>query len=316
MKHIDVLSIGETLVDLISDTKLVSIVDEPRYVMYPGGQATNVALNIARLGGASAIVARVGDDAFGLFLRDHLATAHVETTFLRVTPRIPTTLAVVTRHTTTPDFVIYRGADGQLVPEDMPLSLLPITSLVHTSAFALSREPARSTVLNFIGEAHAAGCLISFDPNYHPLLWEPGADPIGVFEKICPYVFLAKPSLDDCVRIFGVGLDPERYAERFLALGVKEVVLTMGQSGVLHKDDRGATYYANKQVEVVDVTGAGDSFWSGLLLAKLDGYSTAEAIRVAQAVAEIKVQQVGPLAHNIDRSSLYSSLGLNVVEAS
>jgi fructokinase len=284
--------------------------------MYPGGQATNVTLNIARLGGASAIVARVGDDAFGLFLRHHLATAGVETAFLQVTPHIPTTLAVVTRHTATPDFVIYRGADAQLVPEDTPLSLLPITSLVHTSAFALSREPARSTVLDCIAKAYAVGCLISFDPNYHPRLWEMGADPITVFEKICPYVFLAKPSLDDCVRLFGAGLDPERYAERFLAMGVKEVVLTMGQGGVLHRDDRGTTYYANKQVEVVDVTGAGDSFWSGLLLAKLDGYATAEAIRVAQAVAEIKVQQVGPLAQNIDRTKLYTSLGLSIAEAS
>ncbi len=310
MKHIDVLSIGETLIDLISDTKQISLVDAPRYVMYPGGQATNVALNIARMGGTTAIVARVGDDSFGLYLRHHLATAGVETAFLLVTPHTPTTLAVVTRHTTTPDFAIYRGADAQMVPDDMPLSLLQATSLVHTSAFALSREPACSTVLDFIAKAHAGGCLISFDPNYHPRLWEMGADPLTVFEKICPYVFLVKPSLDDCMRLFGAGLDAERYVERFMTMGVKEVVLTMGQGGVLHGDDRGTTYYANKQVEVVDVTGAGDSFWAGLLLAELDGYTTAEAIRVAQAVAEIKVQQVGPLSQEIDRAALYARLGL------
>jgi sugar/nucleoside kinase (ribokinase family) len=162
VKHIDVLSIGETLIDLISDTKQISLVDAPRYVMYPGGQATNVALNIARMGGKTAIVARVGDDSFGLYLRHHLATAGVETAFLHVTPHTPTTLAVVTRHTTTPDFTIYRG----------------------------------------------------------------------------------------------------------------------------------------------------DSFWAGLLLAELDGYTTAEVIRVAQAVAEIKVQQVGPLSQEIDRAALYARLGL------
>lgn len=314
MKHLDVLSIGETLIDLISDAKQVSLVEAPRYVLYPGGEATNVALNVARLGGSSAIVACVGDDSLGLFLRHHLATAGVETAYLRVTPRVPTTLAIVTRHIATPDFAIYRGADAQMVPDDMPLAVLPETSLVHTSAFALSREPTCSTVLDFIAQAHAHGCLISFDPNYHPRLWEMESEPLTVFEKICPYVFLAKPSLDDCIRLFGVGDTPERYAERFLAMGVQEVVLTMGQGGVLHADSGGASYYANKQVEVVDVTGAGDSFWAGLLLAKLEGYTTAEAIRVAQAVAEIKVQQVGPLSEVIDRTALYVRLGLAKLE--
>jgi len=45
--------------------------------MYPGGQATNVALNVARLGGSAALVSRVGDDSFGLFLRHHLVAAGV-----------------------------------------------------------------------------------------------------------------------------------------------------------------------------------------------------------------------------------------------
>jgi fructokinase len=310
VKQLDVLAIGEALIDLISEATQLSLVDAPRYVMYCGGQAANVALNVSRLGGTSAIMARIGDDFLGLFLRHHLARAGVETAFLQVAPKTPTTIAMVTRHTTTPDFAIYRGADAQLVPGDMPISLLPTTSLVHTSAFALSREPACSTVLAFIVEAHAHGCLISFDPNYHPRLWEMEADPLAIFAKICPYVFLAKPSLDDCIRLFGTGIDPEKYVERFLAMGVHEVVLTMGQSGVLHGDERGITYYPNKQVEVVDVTGAGDSFWAGLLLAKLDGYATAEAIRVAQAVAEIKLQQVGALSQNIDRNALYARLGL------
>jgi sugar/nucleoside kinase (ribokinase family) len=116
------------------------------------------------------------------------------------------------------------------------------------------------------------------------------------------------------MRLFGSGDTPEGYAGRFLDMGVREVVLTMGQGGVLHADSAGTSYYANKQVEVVDVTGAGDSFWAGLLLAKLEGYTTGEAIRVAQAVAEIKVQQVGPLSEMIDRSALYACLGLTKPE--
>ncbi|MFL5666848.1 MAG: carbohydrate kinase family protein [Ktedonobacteraceae bacterium] len=310
MKRLDVLSIGEILIDLISDTEQASLADSHRFIMYPGGEVTNVALNVARLGGSSAIVSSVGDDALGIFLRDHLNSAGVETTYLRTTQQLPTTLAVVARHHATPDFTIYRGADVQVDPEDVPLHILPATALVHTSAFALSREPSCSTVLAFIAQAHAAGCLVSFDPNYHPRLWETGADPLDMIARICPYVFLTKPSLDDCLRLFGGGQTPEEYAARFLALGVQQVVLTMGRGGVLFANAESMSYHPTRQIDVVDVTGAGDSFWAGLLLAILDGYTTPEALRVGQAVAEIKLQQFGPLAQNVDRLQLYSSLGL------
>ncbi len=310
MKRLDVLSIGETLIDLISDAEQASLADSRRFIMYPGGAVTNVALNVARLGGSSALVASVGDDALGIFLRDHLASTGVETTYLCIAQRLPTTLAIVARHHTTPDFTIYRGADAHIVPEHVPLDILPTTALVHTSAFALSREPSCSTVLSFIAKAHAAGCLVSFDPNYHPRLWEMSADPLEMLTSICPYVFLMKPSLDDCIRLFGGGQTPEEYAARFLALGVQQVVLTMGRGGVLLANATEMSYHVTKQVDVVDVTGAGDSFWAGLLLAILDGYATSEALRVGQAVAEIKLQQVGPLGQSIDRLQLYASLGL------
>jgi fructokinase len=314
MKQLDVLAVGEALIDFISETEQGSLVDSHRFIMYPGGEVTNVALNVSRLGGSAAIVARVGDDAFGIFLRHHLATAGVDTTYMRTTPHVPTTLVVVTRQTATPDFAAYRGADAQMLPGDMPLSLLQSTALVHTSAFALSQEPSSSTVLEFVAQAHTAGCLISFDPNYHPRLWRIEATPLSVFEKVCSHTFLVKPSLDDCMRLFGVGKSPEGYAKHFRDLGVQQVVLTMGSADILLASAEGTSYYSTPQVEVADVTGAGDSFWAGLLLATLDGYSMPEAIRVAQAVAAIKLRRVGPLSQNIDRTELYVRLGLPKTE--
>jgi fructokinase len=309
-QRLDLLAIGETLIDLISDREQESLGEARSFRMYPGGQATNVALNIVRLGGSAALVARTGDDTFGKYLRQHLDTAGVGTAHLLTAPQTPTTLVVVTRQSATPDFAVYRGADAQLLPDDMPLALLSRTSIVHTSAFALSREPSCSTVLDFVKRAHEAGCLISFDPNYHPRLWELQDDPASMFAKICQYVSLTKPSLDDCVRLFGDGQTPERYASHFLAWGARQVVLTMGAAGVLLVDATGTAYYPTRQEEVIDVTGAGDSFWAGLLVAILDGYPLSEAIRAAQAVAAIKLQQVGPLSMAIDRANLYARIGL------
>lgn len=307
---IDVLTIGETLIDLISETEQESLLEARSFRMYAGGQATNVALNVAALGGSAALVARVGDDNFGVFLRHHLVAAGVQTGCVHTTPHTPTTLVVVTRNRASPDFTVYRGADATMLPDDMPLSLLPQVTIVHTSAFALSREPSCSTILKFIEQAHASGTLVSFDPNYHERLWNLAENPLSVCARICPYVWLTKPSLDDCRRLFGPGLTPEAYAQKFLELGVRHVVLTMGQGGALLADASGIVFQPASQVEVVDVTGAGDSFWAGLLLAAVDGYTLHDAMRVGLAVAAIKIQQVGPLAQKIDRAALYAQLGL------
>jgi fructokinase len=59
---------------------------------------------------------------------------------------------------------------------------------------------------------------------------------------------------------------------------------------------------------VADVTGAGDAFWAGLLMALLDGYPPHEAACVGQIVAEAKISTVGPMARMPDRTSLYQQL--------
>lgn len=312
-KRLDVLAIGETLIDLISEAEHASLLEVRSFCMYAGGQATNVALNVTALGGSAALVARVGDDTFGVFLRHHLVAAGVQTDYVHTTPHTPTTLVVVTRNRTSPDFTVYRGADAMIKPDDMPLSLLSRAAIVHTSAFALSREPSRSTVLKFVEQAYADGTPVSFDPNYHQRLWDLAEKPLSIFARICPYVWLTKPSLDDCQRLFGAGLTPEAYARRFLELGAQHVVLTMGSEGVLLVDASGMTFQAASPVEVVDITGAGDSFWAGLLLAARDGYALSDAIRVGLAVAAMKIQQVGPLTQKIDRAALYQQLGLKQI---
>ncbi len=310
MKHIDVLSIGEALIDLISDGQQDSLVGAQHFTMYPGGAVTNVAINIARLGGSAALAACIGKDAAGTFLRQQLQHAGVMTEYLHTTLAAATTLAVITRTNATPDFAIYRGADISLTPSHLPASLLSDTSLVHTSAFALSREPLCSTILEFVALAHAAGCMITFDPNYHRQIWGLPVEPESIFAQLCPFVTVVKPSLDDCVRLFGADQTPEEYAARFLNWGAEMVVLTMGADGVLLVTPEGTSYFPARKIEVVDVTGAGDSFWAGLLMALLDGYSIEDAISAAQAVAALKLQQTGPLTRPIDRLALYTQLDL------
>jgi fructokinase len=228
---------------------------------------------------------------------------------LRVTSEAPTSVAVNARQTETPDFIIYRGADAQISPDDVDLRTIKGSRAVHTSAFALSREPARSTILQLLESAHQNGCLTSLDPNYHPRIWPDVADFRGVLEEAYRWIDITKPSLDDCARLLGVGQAPVDYVEYFLNLGPEIVALTMGPRGVLLATADGEmSHIKPSDIRVADVTGAGDAFWGGLLLGLLDGYRPDEAACLGQIVAETKIGTVGPMPKIPDRTGLYQRL--------
>jgi len=209
----------------------------------------------------------------------------------------------------TPDFIIYRGADSAISLEDGQQEAIHSSRIVHTSAFALSREPARTTILQAIKTARQNGCLVSLDPNYHPRIWPDVADFQSVLLEAYRSVSITKPSLDDCARLFGPSLSPLAYTERFLSWGPEIVALTMGQQGVLLSTADGTVHRIKPSNAVVaDVTGAGDAFWAGLLIALLDGYPPYEAACFGQMVAETKISVVGPLPKLPDRASLYQRL--------
>ncbi|MGD8998406.1 MAG: sugar kinase [Anaerolineae bacterium] len=305
----DLIAIGEVLVDLISDRVVSSLDSAESFRRFLGGQVTNVAWNVRQLGGQAAVIGSVGADGFGNYARQQLGQAGIGIDCLNVTSQAPTTVAVNARQTKTPDFIIYRGADPHIQLEDRHLEAVKASRVVHTSAFALSRDPARSTILELLESAQRHGCLVSLDPNYHPRIWPDVEDAEGILQEAYQWVDVTKPSLDDCVRLFGPGLSPHTCAERFLNWGAEVVALTMGAAGVSLITAGGRAYHIKpSDATVADVTGAGDAFWAGLLMALLDGYPPEEAACLGQIVAEAKIGTVGPMSQMPDRTGLYQQL--------
>jgi fructokinase len=305
----DLIAVGEVLVDLISDRVVPRLDRAERFRRFLGGQVTNVAWNVSGLGGQAAVVGCVGSDGFGEYARQQLGQAGISTDCLGVTSRAPTTVAVNARQTKTPDFIIYRGADAHILPEDKVLEAVKASRVVHTSAFALSRDPARSTIVQLLKSAQQHDCLVSLDPNYHARIWPDVADAETILEEAYQWVNVTKPSLDDCARLFGPGLSPDTCAERFLSWGADIVALTMGAEGVLLITAAGQSYRIKpSDATVADVTGAGDAFWAGLLMALLDGYPPEEAACLGQIVAEAKIGTVGPMSQMPDLADLYQQL--------
>jgi sugar/nucleoside kinase (ribokinase family) len=82
----------------------------------------------------------------------------------------------------------------------------------------------------------------------------------------------------------------------------------MGSKGILLSQGGEITHIPARPVEVVDVTGAGDSFWAAFLVALLDGNSLQRCALFAREIVEIKLTTVGPLPANIDRRAVYAEL--------
>lgn len=305
---LDLLAVGEAVVDLISVEETDSLREARTFRALQGGSPANIARTVARLGGRAALVARVGDDSFGHFLRAELEGAGVLCDYLALDPDTRTTVIFVSHTRGTPDFLAYRDADFRLAPEQVTEEAVGRARVVHVSAFALSRPPARYAAERALRLGWERGCILSVDPNYSPRLWPDRADAMATLERALALATLTKPSLDDARRLFGPDLSPEEYIRKFHELGPPIVVLTMGPAGVLVSEKGGIRHVPAPPVSIADATGAGDTFWGSFLVALLDGLPLTECARFAHHVAAHKLATVGPLAERIDRHALYAKL--------
>ena len=309
MKRFDVLTIGETLVDCIAQEKGSPLAQITHFKEYLGGSPANIASAVSRLGGRSALISKVGNDAAGQMCLEELRNAHVDTTAVYIEPTLPTSRVYVSRTEGTPEFRTVRSADVMLRLSELDINIVTHAKLIHASTFSLSTDPLRTTVIEVLTCAHTAGTQVSLDPNYHPHVWPDREEALHVLRQLYPLVSLTKPSLDDAIRLFGPGLTHDAYLDKFLDMGVELVVLTSGPEYVLIGDRHDYRMYIPvPPTHVADVTGAGDWFWAAFLMAHLDGLPHLEAAHFATQIAARKIGAVGPISTVIDRKTLYPTI--------
>ena len=299
---IDILCIGEVLVDFIGHQEDVLISDTRDYHRYLGGSPTNVAMNSTRLGLNTIMVATVGNDGFGSYISERLASVGVNTNHLKVLDNKSTSVIFVSRSQGTPDFIPYRSADCCIDEEQISTEILSNTKIFHTTCFALSKMPAQKTILKKAQEAYDLGCKLSIDVNYARKLWKSRNKAFKVINAYCKFNPLIKISEDDMLRLFEKELPHEEIFEFFHHQGVDTVCLTLGSNGVKlsQKGKDIIQMPAIKIDKVMDSTGAGDAFWSGFLFAYIKEKSINECLDIALKLAALKLQNVGRLPDNIN----------------
>ena len=301
-KNIDILCVGEVLVDFIGHQNNVLINETRDYHRYLGGSPANVAMNCKRLGLSSTLVSTVGNDGFGEYIFKRLEEIAINTSNIKILENKSTSVIFVSKSIGTPDFIPCRNADCDISENQITTEILSQTNIFHTTCFALSKNPAQTTILKKAEEAYKKGCKLSIDVNYAKELWGSKEEALQVIKKYCQFNPLIKISEDDMLRLFETALPHQEIFDFFHNLGVETVCLTLGSEGVkLSQKGKNITQLPAIKIEkVMDTTGAGDAFWSGFLFAYIKEKSIEECLQIALKLAALKLQNVGRLPDNIN----------------
>ncbi|WP_066174940.1 carbohydrate kinase family protein [Bacillus marinisedimentorum] len=289
-KENDILTVGELLIDMISDAYGENY-ECDSYKRYFGGSPSNIAMNVKRLGINSLVASAVGQDGLGTYLINHLDRVGIDT---KCVQRVDysTSMVLVNKSKRSPIPIFYRDADYHLAYTPELENALTHSKIVHFSCWPISRKPVRETIEKVIAQAKEHNLLIGFDPNYHPMIWEKGENGAEYVKDIIRKVDIVKPSEDDAERLFGKDTHENQIA-RFLELGPKLVIMTLGEEGAIVSNGKETLRFNTFATDVVDTTGAGDAFWSGFYSALIKGRTIKEALELGFMVSAYKLKYTG-----------------------
>lgn len=281
-KDIDVLLIGEVLVDIIQTEN-----DEKKCA---GGSPYNIAKNLTKLGIKNKFYGAIGNDPLGKIIINDIKSNHLQTVINKTNKT--TSFVRLNQTADSPQPHFHRGSD-YLIPFTEQLSKdISCSKILHFTYWPLSLASSLDTLEAIVKEAPAHQTLIGFDPNYHPLLDNGSAKGLEAVKRIIKYIDIIKPSLDDSKRLFGSKTN-EEYLDIYESLGAKLIIMTLGKYGLIARY-KGATISMTSKAEtVVDSTGAGDAFWSGLYAGLTRKHSIMDALILGLLCSAENLKVVG-----------------------
>lgn len=313
----DVVALGELLIDFATITK-----DEdgyPTMAAHPGGAPANFLAALTKFGCKTALLGKVGNDAFGKLLIGTLAKAGIETSGLIVAEDVFTTLAFVTFDDSGDrsfSFARKPGADTRMAYEELNLKLIEEAKVFHFGTLSLTDEPARTATYKAVDYAKSLGKLITYDPNLRKPLWSSMDE--------CKKQLLWGLSQADVVKIsdeeveFLFGCTPEEGADKLLnEFGVTLAMVTLGPNGAYLKNKTACTYVKCPKVHPIDTTGAGDIFGGSavsrlLKLGKNPGELNAEELSYvgsfASTAASLSTEKQGGISSIPEESDVLARI--------
>lgn len=255
------------------------------------GDTLNTAVYLSRLGFDTSYVTLVGRDAFSDQMLRMMADEGLDVSCVGRHPtRLPGVYSITVDPAGERSFHYWRdrsAARRLFSDRSVSLDALSGFDVIYLSGITLAILPTRvrAKLTRRLGELGRSGKTIVFDSNYRPRLWRSPQAARDVFTEMWRCTAIGLPSFDDETRLHP-GETPEAAVERLWAMGVREVVLKNGAAGVLARSSGGLVRLRlDSATEVVDSTGAGDSFNAGYIAARLAGSDVDAAVQAAHRLA-------------------------------
>ena len=302
----DIAAVGELLIDFTPESAPGAL--PVLYSQNPGGAPGNVLAAAAALGAKTALISRVGDDAFGRFLIDAVQRQGIDASGVGRDRHAPTTLAFVHLDADGDrSFSFYRdpGADLLLRPEHIPAGTLSQSHIFHFGGVSMTGGSARSATLHALNLARQAGCLISYDPNWRPSLWPDVREAARVMAGPLDQVDILKVSEEELPLLSGCD-DLEAGSKALADRGVTLVLVSRGPKGAFYRLGNLCGSLPTYEVKSIDTTGAGDAFLGAVLwqlrqidraaLKELKQAELEEIVDFANAAGSLATTRKGALA--------------------
>jgi 5-dehydro-2-deoxygluconokinase len=312
-KQLDVICLGRIAVDFYAQQIGARLEDASTFSKYLGGSSGNVAYGTAIQGLKSGMLARVGDEHMGRFLREELQRVGADTQSLITDPQRLTGLVILgIKDQETFPLIFYREncADMALTPDDIDESYIASSRALAITGTHLSHPNTRAAVLKALEYARRHGLRTALDIDYRPVLW--GLTSLGDGETRFVESEKVTRELQEVLHHFDLIVGTE---EEFHIAGGSTDTLTALKNvrkatqatlvckrgaqgcsvfeGEIAADWQQVKLHSGVRVEVLNVLGAGDAFMSGLLRGYLNDEGWDQACRYANACGALVVSRHG-----------------------
>ncbi len=287
--HYDLLVVGELNADLIlrgdvppAFGQVEKIIDDATLTI--GSSSAIFACGAARLGLRVAFIGKAGDDDFGHFMLRELQQRGIDTRGVVIDPAVSTGLSVILSRPSDRAILTHLGSIATLRFDEIDLLLLSRARHLHVGSYYLL-DTLRPDVPRLFDEAKARGLSVSIDTNYDPTeKWEGGV------REALQRVDVFLPNETELLAIThenSIEAALDRLAE------IPIVAVKLGARGAIARCGSEIAHADSIPMNVVDTTGAGDSFDAGFVYAYLAGFALPQALRFACVCGSLSTRAAG-----------------------
>ena len=254
------------------------------YNIGPGGKGCNQAIAISRLGGKVNFISKLGNDDYGKLALNKLKKDNINTSNIIISNEHKTGVAGihVDRNSGKNAITVVRGAPSSLTSKEIDTNLIK-----QSKIFLTQLEIPIEVTLHCLKAAKEHGLINILNP-------APACKLSNDFFRLVDYF---TPNETEAEFFTGIKIHDENdakvSAKKLIEMGIKKVIITLGEKGLLYSDGKEEIYMKATADKAVDTTGAGDAFNGGFSFALLKGKKIKECLEIANKVAGLSTTKLG-----------------------